>query len=120
MAAPKKYPDELRARAVQLYRESDLKPVIRRLAERLGQSGPTVSQTVARMERDGLLTVADNRAPPLENRVRAVTCSFPMGSGGVLVLVDQAAEDGCAADGVFGEAHGGWWIGLDSRWALCT
>jgi hypothetical protein len=38
----------------------------------------------------------------------------------VLVLVDQAAEDGCAADGVFGEAHGGWWIGLDSGWALCT
>jgi DtxR family Mn-dependent transcriptional regulator len=32
-----------------------------RIAERLGQSGPTVSQTVARMERDGLLTVADDR-----------------------------------------------------------
>jgi hypothetical protein len=43
-----------------------------------------------------------------------VICSFSMGSGGVLVLVDQAAEDGCAADGVFGEAYGGWWIGLDS------
>ncbi|MEV6899663.1 transposase [Amycolatopsis sp. NPDC051372] len=36
MAAPKKYPDELRARAVRLYRESDLKPVIRKLAEQLG------------------------------------------------------------------------------------
>ncbi len=36
MAAPKKYPDELRARAVRLYRESDPKPVIRRLAEQLG------------------------------------------------------------------------------------
>ena len=34
--APKKYPDELRARAVRLYRESDPKPVIRRLAEQLG------------------------------------------------------------------------------------
>ncbi|WP_375492528.1 metal-dependent transcriptional regulator [uncultured Jatrophihabitans sp.] len=32
-----------------------------RIAERLGQSGPTVSQTVARMERDGLLTVAGDR-----------------------------------------------------------
>ncbi|WP_375475505.1 metal-dependent transcriptional regulator [uncultured Jatrophihabitans sp.] len=32
-----------------------------RIAERLGQSGPTVSQTVARMERDGLLHVADDR-----------------------------------------------------------
>jgi transposase len=36
VAAPKKYPDELRARAVRLYRESDPKPVIRKLAERLG------------------------------------------------------------------------------------
>lgn len=36
MAAPKKYPDELRARAVRLYRESDPKPVTRKLAEQLG------------------------------------------------------------------------------------
>ncbi|MFG1928707.1 transposase [Cryptosporangium sp. NPDC048952] len=36
MAAPKKYPDELRARAVRLYREADPKPVIKRLAEQLG------------------------------------------------------------------------------------
>lgn len=35
MAAPKKYPDELRERAVRLYRESDPKPSIRRLAEQL-------------------------------------------------------------------------------------
>jgi transposase len=36
VAAPKKYPDELRARAVRLYHESDPKPVIRKLAEQLG------------------------------------------------------------------------------------
>ena len=36
MAAPKKYPDELRERAVRLYRESEPKPVIRRLAAQLG------------------------------------------------------------------------------------
>lgn len=36
MAAPKKYPDELRQRAVRLYRESDPKPVIRKLGEQLG------------------------------------------------------------------------------------
>jgi hypothetical protein len=35
VAAPKKCPDELRARAVRLYRESDPKPTIRRLAEQL-------------------------------------------------------------------------------------
>ena len=36
MAAPKKYPDELRERAVRLYRDTEPKPVIRRLAEQLG------------------------------------------------------------------------------------
>jgi transposase len=36
MSAPRKYPDELRARALRLYRESDPKPVIRRLGEQLG------------------------------------------------------------------------------------
>ncbi len=32
-----------------------------RIAERLSQSGPTVSETVARMERDGLLRIAGDR-----------------------------------------------------------
>lgn len=37
-------------------------PALRaRIAERLHQSGPTVSQTVARMERDGLLTIENDR-----------------------------------------------------------
>jgi len=36
VAGAKKYPDELRARAVRLYRESDPKPVVRQLAEQLG------------------------------------------------------------------------------------
>src|SRR6187431_2570751 len=37
-------------------------PALRaRIAERLRQSGPTVSQTVARMERDGLLRVEGDR-----------------------------------------------------------
>ena len=36
MAAPKKYPTELRERAVRLYFESDPRPVVRRLAEQLG------------------------------------------------------------------------------------
>ncbi|WP_203988826.1 transposase [Virgisporangium aurantiacum] len=36
VAPPKKYPDELKARAVRLYRESDPKPTIRKLAEQLG------------------------------------------------------------------------------------
>jgi len=36
-------------------------PLRARIAERLGQSGPTVSQTVGRMQRDGLLTVEGDR-----------------------------------------------------------
>ncbi|WP_280376577.1 transposase [Nocardia wallacei] len=36
MAAPKKYPDELKARAVRLYRDADPQPTIRKLAAQLG------------------------------------------------------------------------------------
>jgi transposase len=36
VAAPKKYPDELKARAVRLYRESSPKPVIRKSAQQSG------------------------------------------------------------------------------------
>src|SRR5690625_4459166 len=41
--------------------EEGVVPLRARIAERLQQSGPTVSQTVARMERDGLLTVEGDR-----------------------------------------------------------
>jgi len=41
--------------------EEGITPLRARIAERLHQSGPTVSQTVARMERDGLLTVEGDR-----------------------------------------------------------
>ncbi len=41
--------------------EEGVVPLRARIAERLGHSGPTVSQTVARMERDGLLVVSDDR-----------------------------------------------------------
>jgi DtxR family Mn-dependent transcriptional regulator len=41
--------------------EEGVVPLRARIAERLAQSGPTVSQTVARMERDGLVHVAGDR-----------------------------------------------------------
>src|SRR2546423_37593 len=41
--------------------EEGVIPLRARIAERLHQSGPTVSQTVNRMERDGLLTVEGDR-----------------------------------------------------------
>lgn len=52
---------EMYLRTVYELEEEGVLPLRARIAERLGQSGPTVSQTVARMERDGLLTVADDR-----------------------------------------------------------
>ncbi|MGH3263217.1 MAG: metal-dependent transcriptional regulator [Trebonia sp.] len=48
-------------RTVYELSEEGVVPLRARIAERLGQSGPTVSQTVARMERDGLVHVADDR-----------------------------------------------------------
>jgi len=41
--------------------EEGIVPLRARIAERLGHSGPTVSQTVARMERDGLVVVSGDR-----------------------------------------------------------
>ena len=41
-----------------------------RIAERLEQSGPTVSQTIARMERDGLVVVSGDRHLELTNHGR--------------------------------------------------
>ena len=52
---------EMYLRTVFELEEEGITPLRARIAERLGHSGPTVSQTVARMERDGLLTVAGDR-----------------------------------------------------------
>lgn len=41
--------------------EEGIPPLRARIAERLGHSGPTVSQTIARMERDGLVSLAGDR-----------------------------------------------------------
>jgi DtxR family transcriptional regulator, Mn-dependent transcriptional regulator len=52
---------EMYLRTVFELEEEGIVPLRARIAERLSQSGPTVSQTVARMERDGLLHVEDGR-----------------------------------------------------------
>ncbi|SDJ19110.1 iron (metal) dependent repressor, DtxR family [Frankineae bacterium MT45] len=52
---------EMYLRTIYELEEEGIVALRARIAERLGQSGPTVSQTVARMERDGLLHVADDR-----------------------------------------------------------
>jgi DtxR family Mn-dependent transcriptional regulator len=52
---------EMYLRTIYEHEEEGIVPLRARIAERLHQSGPTVSQTVARMERDGLLTVEGDR-----------------------------------------------------------
>jgi DtxR family transcriptional regulator, iron-dependent repressor len=52
---------EMYLRTIFELEEEGVIPLRARIAERLGQSGPTVSQTVARMERDGLLHVLGDR-----------------------------------------------------------
>lgn len=48
---------EMYLRTIFELEEEGVVPLRARIAERLGQSGPTVSQTVARMQRDGLVSV---------------------------------------------------------------
>ncbi len=64
---------EMYLRTVFELEEEGIVPLRARIAERLHHSGPTVSQTVARMERDGLVTVLNDRHLELtdEGRTRA-------------------------------------------------
>ncbi len=66
---------EMYLRTILDLEEEGIVPLRARIAERLHQSGPTVSQTVARMERDGLLTVENDRQLKLTEvgRRRAVS-----------------------------------------------
>jgi len=52
VAPPKKYPDDLRQRAVRLYRESNPKPVIKRLAEQLNVHPEALRNWIRQAEAD--------------------------------------------------------------------
>ena len=62
---------EMYLRTVYELEEEGIPPLRARIAERLSQSGPTVSQTVQRMERDGLLVVTEDRTIELTSSGRA-------------------------------------------------
>jgi DtxR family transcriptional regulator, Mn-dependent transcriptional regulator len=63
---------EMYLRTVFELEEEGSVPLRARIAERLAQSVPTVSQTVARMERDGLLRVEGDRRLELTEQGRAI------------------------------------------------
>ena len=52
---------EMYLRTIYELAEEGIIPLRARIAERLGHSGPTVSQTIARMERDGLVIISGDR-----------------------------------------------------------
>jgi len=64
---------EMYLRTILDLEEEHIVPLRARISERLGHSGPTVSQTIARMERDGLVIVEGDRHLQLtdEGRSRA-------------------------------------------------
>ena len=64
---------EMYLRTILDLEEEGIVPLRARISERLGHSGPTVSQTIARMERDGLVVVSGDRHLELtgEGRSRA-------------------------------------------------
>jgi len=65
---------EMYLRTIYELVEENIVPLRARISERLGHSGPTVSQTVGRMERDGLVVVEGDRHLELtpEGRIKAV------------------------------------------------
>lgn len=65
---------EMYLRTILELEEEGIVPLRARISERLSHSGPTVSQTVARMERDGLVVVTGDRRLELtqSGRVKAV------------------------------------------------
>ncbi len=63
---------EMYLRTVLELEEEGVTPLRARIAERLEQSVPTVSQTVSRMQRDGLLTVTSDRRIDLTEEGRSI------------------------------------------------
>ena len=61
---------EMYLRTILELEEEGIVPLRARISERLGHSGPTVSQTVGRMERDGLVVVSDDRSLELTDAGR--------------------------------------------------
>jgi DtxR family transcriptional regulator, iron-dependent repressor len=103
---------EMYLRTILELEEEGVVPLRARIAERLRQSGPTVSQTVSRMERDGLLTVEGDRHLQLTSTGRAYAVAVMRKHRlAELLLVnviglpyEQAHEEACRWEHVMSEA----------------
>jgi DtxR family Mn-dependent transcriptional regulator len=103
---------EMYLRTVLELEEEGVPPLRARIAERLHQSGPTVSQTVARMERDGLLTVEGDRHLALTGlgRARAVAVMRKHRLAELLLVnvigmpYEEAHEEACRWEHVMSES----------------
>jgi DtxR family transcriptional regulator, Mn-dependent transcriptional regulator len=103
---------EMYLRTVLELEEEGVVPLRARIAERLRQSGPTVSQTVSRMERDGLLTVEGDRHLHLTGAGRAYAVAVMRKHRlAELLLVnviglpyEEAHEEACRWEHVMSEA----------------
>jgi DtxR family Mn-dependent transcriptional regulator len=103
---------EMYLRTILELEEEGVAPLRARIAERLHQSGPTVSQTVARMERDGLLTVENDRHLLLteDGRVAAVSVMRKHRLAELLLVnvigmpYEEAHEEACRWEHVMSDA----------------
>ena len=102
---------EMYLRTIYELEEEGIVPLRARIAERLEQSGPTVSQTVARMERDGLLHVRSDRSLDLtaEGRCLATAVMRKHRLAECLLTdilgldIDQVHEEACRWEHVMSE-----------------
>src|SRR6187431_48201 len=103
---------EMYLRTIYELVEEGIVPLRARIAERLHQSGPTVSQTVARMERDGLLNVEGDRHLVLTElgRTKAVAVMRKHRLAELLLVnvigmpYEEAHEEACRWEHVMSEA----------------
>ena len=103
---------EMYLRTILELEEEEVPALRARIAERLRQSGPTVSQTVARMERDGLLRVEGDRHLSLtdKGRERAIAVMRKHRLAELLLVnvigmpYEEAHDEACRWEHVMSEA----------------
>ena len=99
---------EMYLRTIYELEEEGIVPLRARIAERLEQSGPTVSQTVARMERDNLVIVRPDRSlemtPEGRELATAVMRKHRLAECLLIQVVGLVHDEACRWEHVMSEA----------------